>query len=61
MNGYKTANEYILNAPNGKETLMVLREILNSTQLQETVKWGIPVYTINDKNVVGIAAFKSYV
>ena len=61
MNGYKTVNEYILNAAFGKEILIVLREILLTTELQETVKWGSPVYTINDKNVVGIAAFKSYV
>jgi uncharacterized protein YdeI (YjbR/CyaY-like superfamily) len=38
-----------------------LRDLIGSTELTETVKWGIPVYTINDKNVVGIAAFKSYV
>lgn len=61
MIGYKTVNEYILNAAFGQEILIVLREILLSTELQETVKWGGPVYTINNKNVVGIAAFKSYV
>lgn len=61
MIGYKTVNEYILNAAFGKEMLIVLREILLTTELQETVKWGSPVYTINDKNVVGIAAFKSYI
>lgn len=61
MIGYKTVNEYILNAAFGKEILIVLREILLTTELQETVKWGSPVYTINNKNVVGIAAFKSYV
>lgn len=61
MIGYKTVNEYILNAVFGQEILIVLRDILLSTELQETVKWGGPVYTINNKNVVGIAAFKSYV
>jgi len=61
MKSYKTVDEYILNAENGKEILIVLREILLTAELQETVKWGAPVYTINDKNVVGIAAFKSYV
>ena len=60
MQSYNTVNEYILNTPFGKEILIVLREILLSTELQETVKWGGPVYTINDKNVVGIGAFKSY-
>jgi len=60
MNSYKTADEYILNAPNGKEILIVLREIIRSTELKETVKWGGPVYTLNDKNVVGLGSFKSY-
>jgi uncharacterized protein YdeI (YjbR/CyaY-like superfamily) len=61
MKGYKTVDEYILNVAEGREILMVLRELILSTELTETVKWGIPVYTINDKNVVGMAAFKSYV
>ena len=60
MNSYKTADEYILNAPNGKEILIVLREIIRSTELKETVKWGGPVYTLNNKNVVGLGSFKSY-
>ena len=60
MKSFNTVDEYILNAPNGREILIVLRELLLSTELTETVKWGAPVYTINDKNVVGIGAFKSY-
>ena len=31
------------------------------TELLETIKWGVPVYTLNDKNVLGMGAFKSYV
>ena len=61
MKGYKTVDEYILNVAEGREILIVLRELILSTELIETVKWGIPVYKINDKNVLGIAAFKSYV
>lgn len=61
MKGFKTVDEYILSVAEGREILLVLRELINSTELKETVKWGIPVYTINDKNVVGMAAFKSYV
>jgi len=60
MKSYKTVNEYILNAKYGMEILIILREILKETELLETIKWGAPVYTLNDKNVVGIAAFKSY-
>jgi uncharacterized protein YdeI (YjbR/CyaY-like superfamily) len=60
MKAYKTVDEYILNAQFGREILIVLREILRSTELTETVKWGGPVYTINDKNVIGLGSFKSY-
>ena len=37
-----------------------LKSILKKTGLQETTKWGIPVFTYNGKNVVGIAGFKSF-
>ena len=29
--------------------------------MTETIKWGVPVFTFEGKNIVGIAAFKSYV
>ena len=61
MKHYKTVNEYILNAKNGKDILIVLRGLLRTTELFETVKWGAPVYTFNGKNIVGLGAFKSYV
>jgi len=37
-----------------------LRSILLSCGLEETIKWGGPVYTADGRNVVGLAAFKSY-
>ncbi len=37
-----------------------LRAILLACGLDETVKWGGPVYTAEGRNVVGLAAFKSY-
>lgn len=37
-----------------------LREILASSELEETVKWGTPTYTLDGKNVVGLAAFKNH-
>lgn len=39
---------------------MELRELLNSTILTETIKWGGPVYTLNGKNLIGIGAFKNH-
>lgn len=61
MKSYKTVDEYLLNAQNGKEILIVLRDLIKTTELVETIKWGAPVYTINGKNVIGMASFKSYV
>lgn len=60
MKSYKTVDEYILNAHTGKEILLVLRDLLKTTVLEETIKWGSPVYTFNRQNVAGMAAFKSY-
>ncbi|TAK29808.1 MAG: hypothetical protein EPO28_19055 [Saprospiraceae bacterium] len=42
------------------KALTLLRGILLSSEMEETGKWGAPVYTINGKNVAGLAAFKSY-
>ena len=32
----------------------------SSTDLKETVKWGMPCYTYDGKNIVGLGGFKSY-
>ena len=40
--------------------LKALRQLLLNTDLQETVKWGVPCYVLNGKNVVLIHAFKDY-
>lgn len=43
-----------------KEEIAILREIALATELEETLKWGAPVYTIQNKNVLGIMAFKNH-
>jgi len=40
--------------------LRLLREIIQKTELVETNKWGGEVYTLNNKNVLGIGGFKNY-
>ncbi|MGL2967513.1 YdeI/OmpD-associated family protein [Flavobacterium sp. XGLA_31] len=42
------------------EELGLLRSIIQQTELVETTKWGGEVYTINNKNVLGIGGFKSF-
>lgn len=60
MQSSKTVDEYILCNEKWQQSLLALREILLSTELVETVKWGSPVYTINNKNVIGLGAYKNY-
>lgn len=43
-----------------REGLQLLRSLALKTELKETIKWNSPVYTINNKNVLGIMAFKSH-
>ena len=61
MKRYKTVDDYIKNADTWQAELARLRDILQSTPLNEEVKWGAPCYTYNGKNVVGLAAFKGWV
>ena len=55
-----SVEEYIASAGEWKASLILLRELFSSTSLEETIKWGMPVYTLNNKNVAGISAFKSW-
>lgn len=42
------------------EELGLLKTIIQKTELVETTKWGSEVYTINNKNVLGLGGFKNY-
>lgn len=52
---------FIASHPEWREPLCILREILRSTGLDETIKWGVPVYTLDGKNVAGLTAFKKFI
>lgn len=56
----KSVEEYISAHPEWESELRELREMILSTEVEETIKWGAPVYTVNGKNVVAIAAFKNH-
>ncbi len=60
MNTKKTAENYIQNAEYWQVELRSLRKVLLSTELEETIKWGMPYYTWSGKNIVGMSGFKSY-
>ena len=60
MKRFKTVDAYVDSLGQWHDEVVKLREILNSTELTEEVKWGMPTYTHNGKNVAGIAAFKEH-
>ncbi|CAD0005905.1 YdeI/OmpD-associated family protein [Flavobacterium salmonis] len=43
-----------------EEQLLLLKSILDKTELTETKKWGGPVYVYEKKNVIGLGGFKDY-
>ncbi len=51
---------YIAKSEKWGSQLTQLRTLFLSTEMEETVKWGAPVYTINGKNVAGLASFKNH-
>lgn len=55
-----SADDFISKHPKWQDLLLSLRKLLRSTELEETIKWGVPVYTLDGKNVVGITAFKNH-
>lgn len=57
----KSVVEYLNKHPEWEAALLQLVSIAKSTGLEENIKWGAPTYTYKGKNIVGIAAFKSYV
>lgn len=57
----KTVDEYILADESWQQELILLRSILNDTELKESIKWSAPSYGINGKNVIGMAAFKNHI
>ncbi|MDX5340034.1 MAG: YdeI/OmpD-associated family protein [Cyclobacteriaceae bacterium] len=37
-----------------------LRQLVSTTELKEEVKWGMPVFTLDGKNVLGFAGMKNH-
>lgn len=60
MKRASTVGEYIDASGPWRKALENLRELVLATGLDETIKWGMPVYTLQGKNVAGFSAFKSW-
>jgi uncharacterized protein YdeI (YjbR/CyaY-like superfamily) len=59
MMRHTSVPEYIA-ASEWAAELELLRGLVLSTGLEETLKWGAPCYTHGGRNVVGLAGFKAY-
>ena len=55
-----SVEEYLEKHKQYHSELQLLRETILETELEECIKWGAPVYTLNGKNVVGLGAFKNH-
>ncbi|MAY75251.1 MAG: hypothetical protein CMJ31_11140 [Phycisphaerae bacterium] len=60
MNRAESVDAYIAAHDQWADALTKLREVLTSTELEETIKWGAPCYTLDGKNVIGLTAFKNH-
>lgn len=60
MKKVTSVEEYIENNAHFAEEITMLRNIINSTALEETIKWSMPTYCLNGKNVLGLGAFKNH-
>lgn len=51
---------YLNKVPNWQEELEKLRLIILDCHLTEELKWGVPIYTFQKNNILGINGFKDY-
>ncbi|QOD61467.1 YdeI/OmpD-associated family protein [Polaribacter haliotis] len=56
----KKIKEYISKKEKWRKELELLRSVFSNLPVVETIKWGAPTYVFEGKNIVGLAAFKSY-
>ena len=60
MNKANSVEEYIEINSQWSDSLNMLRDIIISTEVEESIKWNAPVYSVNGKNVLGLGAFKNH-
>lgn len=60
MKRFASADAYFEQEHIFSKGINLLRDIARKTEFVETVKWGGPVYTIENQNVMMIAAFKNH-
>jgi len=61
MSTKKTIANYIAENAQWQEIIITIKDIIATTELKETIKWGMPTYTLDGKNLISIGAFKNHV
>lgn len=56
----QNVEDYLEKYTHWSEAIQRLRDLVRSTELEETIKWGAPTYCLDGKNVLGLAAFKHH-
>lgn len=56
----KKISPYLKKHEQWRDFLEPAREVLPGTEMDETVKWGMPTYTLNGKNIIGLTGFKNH-
>jgi len=60
MSDEKKVEAYIQKHEKWQSQLLAMRDILNSSILSETVKWGSPTYTLDKKILISLVGFKNH-
>lgn len=61
MKKISSVEQFIEKHDQFSDILQILRtSILSVKEFEETIKWGMPCYTYQGKNILGLAALKSY-
>lgn len=56
----KTVDAYLENTSQWNDELVQLRRIVLACNLEEAVKWGVPCYTYQNKNILLFHSFKEF-
>ena len=56
----KSLDDYLAAHADWAQVLEPLARVLRATELEETIKWGAPVFVLAGRHVVGLMAFKRY-
>lgn len=60
MQKVNSVEEYLESHSHFAKELDLLRKIINSTELVETIKWNAPTYYLGNQKIAALGAFKNH-